>query len=100
MPMTKILGLALVLVAMSALAACDQSKPELDATKRQLQQVTMERDNLKTQLDEAQKRALALQQQVADIQARLSEAAAALVPPAGAPKQESAKGEKKPGSDR
>ena len=55
----------------------------------------MERDSLKTQLDEAQRRAMVLQQQVAEIQAKLSAAAAALVPPAGAPKLEPAKGEKK-----
>lgn len=95
MSMKKVLGVAVVLVATSALAGCDQSKPELESTRKQLQTVTMERDGLKTQLAEAQQRAVVLQQRVADISAKLSAAAADLVPPAGEAKPETAKGEKK-----
>jgi septal ring factor EnvC (AmiA/AmiB activator) len=94
MSMTKILGVAVALVTIGGLAACDQSKAELDATRRQLQTMTMERDSLKTQLEDSKQRAAVLGQQVAEIQAKLSAAAAALVAPAGDQKQELAKGDK------
>ena len=79
MSMTKMLGVAAALAMMGGLAACDKSKPELDSTRRQLQNVTMERDSLKGQLEDSRRRAAVLQQQVAEIQAKLSAAAAALV---------------------
>jgi len=56
----------------------------------------MERDSLKNELQESKMRAVALQQQLGEIQAKLTAAAAALVPPAGDQK-EPAKGEKKAG---
>jgi septal ring factor EnvC (AmiA/AmiB activator) len=98
MSMTKILSVAVVLVATAALTACDQSKAELDSTRHQLQTMTMERDSLKTQLEESKQRAAVLGQQVAEIQAKLSAAAAALVAPAGGEKQEAGKGDKKSSS--
>jgi septal ring factor EnvC (AmiA/AmiB activator) len=93
----KTLGIAVVLAATGALAGCDQSKAELEATKQQLQTVTMERDSLKTELQESKQRAVTLQRQLADIQAKLSAAAAALVPPAEDQKAAPAKVDKKAG---
>jgi septal ring factor EnvC (AmiA/AmiB activator) len=94
----KILSVAVVLAATGVLPACDQSKAELDSTKKQLQTVTMERDSLRNELQESKQRAVVLQQQLSEIQTKLSAAAAALVPPAEDQKQDTAKGEKKGGA--
>jgi hypothetical protein len=85
MPAAKLFTLTL-LVAGVALGACDRSKAErakaeLDTTKQQLQTVAAERDGLKTELDASRRRELGLQQQVTELQGRLSAAVAALVPP-------------------
>ena len=57
MSMTRFLFVP-VLLASIALAGCD--KAELEATKQQLQTVTVERDNLKTQLDASKQQTAAL----------------------------------------
>ena len=95
MSKTKMLGVAVALLMTGGLTACDQSKAELDSTRRQLQTMTMERDSLKGQLEDSKRRAAVLQQQVAEIQAKLSAAATALVAPPGDQKQEVAKADKK-----
>jgi septal ring factor EnvC (AmiA/AmiB activator) len=79
-----------------ALAGCDQSKAELDATKTQLQTVSAERDGLKTQLAATSQQIAGLRQQVADLQAKLAQAAApAPAPePAAEPKKDEPKGKK------
>ena len=43
--------------------ACDPSKPELDKAKQQLQQVTADRDSLKSQLEAAETKITGLQQE-------------------------------------
>ena len=95
--MMKTLSVAVVVAATSVLAACDQSKAELDSTRQQLQTVTMERDSLKNELQETRQRAVTLQQQLVEIQTKLSAAAAALAPLADDQKQGTAKGEKTAG---
>src|SRR5215208_2197945 len=75
MSITKSL-FAPVLFASLALAGCD--KAELESTKQQLQTVSLERDNLKTQLDASKQQSAALTQQVNSLQAKLAAAAAAL----------------------
>jgi chromosome segregation ATPase len=54
---------------------CDPSKAELDRTKQELQSVTAERDNLKSQLDQANAKVTTLTTQVADLQAKATAAA-------------------------
>jgi cell division protein FtsB len=85
--------IGLVLLAIVALTACD--KAELDATKQQLQMVSLERDALKTQLDASRQQSAVLQQQVTDFQARVTAATAALAAPAADAKPDGAKGDKK-----
>ena len=68
-------------VATFGLGACDRSKPELEATRQQLQTVTAARDSLNAELEASKQRAAGLQQQVTELQGRLSAAVAALVPP-------------------
>ena len=92
MSMTKSLFVP-VLLASIAFAACDQSKAELEATKQQLQTVSLERDNLKAQLDASKQQTAALAQQINNVQAKLTAAMAALAAP-----PETGKGDKKSGA--
>jgi predicted nuclease with TOPRIM domain len=62
-----------------ACASCDGSKEELDKTKAKLQEVTHERDQLKSDLEAANAKVTGLEQQVATL-----EQAAKTAPPAGA----------------
>jgi hypothetical protein len=84
-----ILGIV-TLAALTTLAACDQSKPALDKATADLAAMTPERDGLKAQLATAKSQLMAMQGQVADLQAKL--AAAAAPPPVAAAAPE----EKKP----
>jgi len=72
MSMTKSLFVS-VLLASLAVAGCD--KAELEATKQQLQTVSVERDNLKAQLDASKQQIAALALQVNNLQAKLAAAA-------------------------
>ena len=58
-----------------AVASCGPSQADFDRAKQQLQSVTVERDNLKSQLDQVQGKVSTLQQQVTT----LEQAAAAKV---------------------
>ena len=89
---SKIL-IGVVLLAIVPLTACD--KAELDATKQQLQMVSLERDALKTQLDASKQQSAVLQQQVTDLQAKVTAATAALAAPAADAKPDGVKGDKK-----
>jgi hypothetical protein len=90
MSITRFLIGAIVLVSVP-LAACDQSRPELEATKQRLQAMSTEHEGLKAQLDASKQQTAALQQQVNVLQAKLAAAAAAL---AAEPKPDAGKGEK------
>jgi hypothetical protein len=72
--------LSAVVFGLLGLGGCDQSKGELQQTKATLASVTAERDNLKMQLDQANQRNTQLQQQVADLQAKLQAQPAAAAP--------------------
>src|SRR4051812_943917 len=85
--------IGVVLLAVLPLTACD--KAELDATKQQLQTVSLERDALKTQLDASKQQSAALQQQVSDLRAKVAAATAALAAPGADVKPDAAKGDKK-----
>ena len=85
--------ICIAVLAIVPLTACD--KAELDATKQQLQMVSLERDALKTQLDAAKQQLAALQQRVTDLQAKVTAATAALAAPAVDAKPDGAKGDKK-----
>jgi hypothetical protein len=62
-------GLQVSIVLLFGLAAgCDASKPELDKTKAQLQQITADRDSLKGQLETADAKIVTCQQQVTTLQ--------------------------------
>src|SRR3982751_2570896 len=90
---TRMFLIAVVLLAIVPLTACD--KAELEATKQQLQMVSLERDALKTQLDASKQQSAALQQQVTDLQAKVTAATTALGAPAADAKADGAKGDKK-----
>src|SRR5436190_22364926 len=85
--------IGLVLLAIVPLTACD--KAELDATKQQLQMVSLERDAFKAQLEASKQQSAALQQQVTDLQAKVAAATAALAAPAADAKPDGVKGDKK-----
>ena len=78
MSMTKFLFVP-ILLASIALVGCD--KAELEATKQQLQTVSLERDNLKQQLDASKQQNAALTLQVSNLQTKLVAAATALAAP-------------------
>jgi len=78
MSMTKFLFVT-ILLATIGLVGCD--KAELEATKQQLQTVSLERDSLKTQLDASKQQNAALTLQVNNLQTKLAAAAAALAAP-------------------
>jgi hypothetical protein len=61
--------LSLLLMTMAYVAGCGPSQADYDRAKRQMQLVTTERDNLKSQLDQATVKIQTLQQQVTTLQA-------------------------------
>ncbi len=60
---------SIVLMSMAFLAGCGPSQADYDRAKRQYQLVSTERDNLKSQLDQATAKIQTLSQQVATLQA-------------------------------
>jgi|tagenome__1003787_1003787.scaffolds.fasta_scaffold13761615_1 cell division protein FtsB len=58
---------SLVLLSL-ALVGCGPSQADYDRMKQQVQTVTAERDNLKTQLDQVQAKVASLQQQVTNFE--------------------------------
>jgi uncharacterized protein YlxW (UPF0749 family) len=80
-----------VLLLFVAVASCGPSQADFDRTKQQLQLVTVERDNLKSQLDQVQSKVSTLQQQVTT----LEQAAAAKVDAEQAVASKTAKAGKK-----
>jgi chromosome segregation ATPase len=60
---------SLLLASMMFVGACGPSQADYDRAKRQFQLVTTERDNLKSQLDQATAKIQTLQQQVTTLQA-------------------------------
>jgi uncharacterized protein YlxW (UPF0749 family) len=61
--------LSLLIATMAFVAGCGPSQADYDRAKRQYQLVTSERDNLKSQLDQATAKIQTLQQQVTTLQA-------------------------------
>lgn len=62
-------GLRVFLLLLSvAVASCGPSQADFDRAKQQLQLVTAERDNLKSQLDQLQSKVSTLQQQVTTLE--------------------------------
>jgi septal ring factor EnvC (AmiA/AmiB activator) len=61
--------LSLLFVTLAFVAGCGPSQADYDRAKRQMQLVTTERDNLKSQLDQATAKIQTLQQQVTTLQA-------------------------------
>jgi len=64
--LSTILGLSLAV-------GCDASKPQLEKSQQELRKMTAERDELKTQLEQANARASNLQQQLTDLQSKAAE---------------------------
>ena len=93
--MTMKLGcrVSLLLALTSFVAGCGPSQADYDRAKRQYQLVQTERDNLKSQLDQATQKISTLQQQVQSLQA----AATAKPETAEDSKAATAKGAKKKG---
>lgn len=60
---------SLLLLAFAFVAGCGPSQADYDRAKRQFQLVQTERDNLKSQLDQATLKISNLQQQVQNLQA-------------------------------
>jgi hypothetical protein len=87
--------LMLTALVLAGAAGCDQSKPELDATKAQLTAVSAERDGLRTQLSTANQQSAALQAQVTDLTAKLAAATAPPPPPPAAEEEKAPAGHKK-----
>jgi hypothetical protein len=61
--------LSLLIATMAFVAGCGPSQADYDRAKRQYQLVTTDRDNLKSQLDQAVAKIQSLQQQVTTLQA-------------------------------
>ena len=60
---------SLLLLSMAFMAGCGPSQADYDRAKRQFQLVQTERDNLKSQLDQATQKISNLQQQVQNLTA-------------------------------
>jgi len=65
----KLGRVSLLLLSMAFVAGCGPSQADYDRAKRQFQLVQTERDNLKSQLDQATTKISSLQQQVQSLQA-------------------------------
>src|SRR5947208_10553496 len=65
----KLGRVSLFLLSMVFVGSCGPSQADYDRAKRQMQLVTTERDNLKSQLDQATAKIQTLQQQVTTLQA-------------------------------
>ena len=61
--------LSLLLLSVALLGGCGPSQADYDRAKRQFQLVSTERDNLKSQLDQATAKIQTLSQQVTTLQA-------------------------------
>jgi hypothetical protein len=62
--------ISLLLMTIVFVAGCGPSQADYDRAKRQMQLVTTERDNMKSQLDQATAKIQTLQQQVTTLQAQ------------------------------
>ena len=65
----KLGRVSLLLLSMAFMVGCGPSQADYDRAKRQFQLVQTERDNLKSQLDQATTKISSLQQQVQSLQA-------------------------------